>query len=66
MKFLNKLMSKKSGYDIETMREKRYQEESLLKNMCQFPHIFNSQNKSPNMKTLRRLEFERINLEMQK
>jgi len=51
MKFLNKLMSKKSGYNIETMREKRYQEESLLKNMCQFPHIFNSQNKSPNMKT---------------
>ena len=66
MKFLNKLMSKKSGYDIETMREKRYQEESILKNMCQFPHIFNSQNKSPSLKTQRRLEFERINMEMQK
>jgi hypothetical protein len=39
LSFMHKLMKKKSGINVDALREKRSQEESLLKNICQFPHI---------------------------
>jgi hypothetical protein len=69
MLFLQRLMKKKSQYDKNTLREKRELEESMLRNMCQFPHIFNTSSpshKTPSNKKKRLVEFQRITEELMK
>ncbi|TNV73947.1 hypothetical protein FGO68_gene5103 [Halteria grandinella] len=65
--FLNKLMKQKSQFNQDSWREKREKEEQILKNMCQFPHIFTqTQQKqiTPKMKEKRYNEFQRVNQEI--
>ena len=67
MRFLNRLMSQRSHLDVVEMKEKRDREEKMLKHLCHFPHIFNTQASPKNvMKAKRIQEFHKFNHELLK
>ena len=45
-KFLERLKSKRSAYNMEQCRQDRIHKESILKNICRYPHIFRDRDKS--------------------
>lgn len=67
MRLLNRLMSQRSHVDVVEMKDKRDQEEKMLKHLCHFPHIFNSQASPKNaLKSKRVQEFHKFNNELLK
>ena len=45
-KFLERLKNKRSAYNVEQCRQDRIHKESILKNICRYPHIFRDRDKS--------------------